>query len=767
MSNGKHMLWYNHCAKEYVEALPLGNGKIGTMIFGNPQNEKVGLNLDTLWSGYSNYFKVDNKVEHFNKLRSLSLDNKQIESSNYIEKNFTGDNCQWYLQQGVLKISFRDKICAKKYRRQLDISKAVYNCCYTSNDTEYCSEAFVSAVDEVFIYKYTAIGKKKLSFDIMIDSELKSEVCIENNKYILDGYCPSELDTDTKGRPVTKYLDGIKEGIKFRACFKILTDGTLSSHKLHLTVENATEATIIFTSESNFEDWKTPTFTSKKDYRKICSDRIEAAEKIGYKSLINRHVQDYSSYYNRVDINLGASNKDNVPTNRRLHEFMYNNTRDNDLYCLLFNYGRYLTISASRPGSQAMTLQGIWTFKLCSPWKSNYTTNINTQMNYWPTLICSLQEMYSPLIEMIKSVSESGKEVAKNYYGCSGFCCHHNVDIWRICTPSQGNPVWSFWSLAGAWFCRHLFEYYEYTDDLDYLRNIAFPIIKSASQFCSDMLVEDGSGYLIFAPSTSPENEYMIDNNKCSISKTSYMTMEIVKDLFEICIKTYNIIKLNEDFKNKLIDKIDKLLPLKISSDGSLYEWYDDVKGCDKHHRHISHLYALYPSDLISIKNTPNLAGAAVRTLELRGDNGTGWSLGWKINCWARLGNKEKVIKLINNQLRYIPSKYKPGKGGTFINMFDAHPPFQIDGNFGATSGIAQALMQSFDNDIYILPALPDIWENGYITGLSAKHNIKIDIFWSNHTLSKVVLYGKGTVNLHYNDSLLSVKIDEMREISF
>ena len=415
-----------------------------------------------------------------------------------------------------------------------------------------------------------------------------------------------------------------------------------------------------------------------------------------------------------------------------------------------------------------MTLQGIWTFKMCSPWRSNYTTNINTEMNYWPTLICSLPEMNQPLVEFVKEISESGKEVAKKYYGVRGSCCHHNVDLWRITTPSKGNPVWSFWSMAEAWLSRHLFEQYEYTCDTEFLKNTAYPVMKEAAQFCLDMLIEDKDGYLIFAPSTSPENEYKIGSKDCSVSQTTYMTMGIIRDLFTNVMKASEILGEKDDTVTQISEKFDKLLPYRTGAQGQLLEWYKDEKGFDPHHRHVSHLYSLHPANIIDIDKTPELVKAARRTLEIRGDGGTGWSLGWKINFWARLRDKDQVVKLIDNQLRYIKPKYTPGRGGTFPNMFDAHPPFQIDGNFGATSGIAQALMQTYDNNILILPALPDKWKDGHIHGLTAKGNVKVNIDWADNKLTSLTLNGNGKFNITYNGKTKEVELNGTeKEVKF
>lgn len=765
MGTGSHILWYNHPAEEWVEALPLGNGFLGGMIFGGTETETVGLNLDTLWSGYAHCHTVENKVEKFHKARELAMDGKYLEARDYIADNLTGDDSQWYLQMGKLMISSRVSMCARKYRRDLDIATAVAGVEYTANGTQYRREAFISNPDKVLVYRFEAEGKNKLDFRAMINCELRNEVKTKGDTYILRGICPSHLAEDKNGNPVFTYEDGDRQGVSFCCMFRILTDGVIKANKNHLCVSEATWAEIILTAESNFEKWNKLPSKSEKDYEGICVSRIENAVKLGFDELKSRHIADHKQFYDRVSIDLGDSQKDSTPTNRRLHEFLRSKEHDNDLYCLLFNYGRYLTIAGSRDGSQAMTLQGIWTFKTLSPWRSNYTVNINTEMNYWPTMTCSLPEMNKPLIEFITELAESGREVAENYYGVRGTCAHHNVDLWRFPLPSMGNPVWSFWSMSVAWFCRHLYEQYEYTLDKKYLADTAMPVMEEAARFCLDMLVDDGEGYLIFAPSTSPENEYKIGKKDCSVSKTTYMTMEIIRDLFTNTMSAAEILGKDDEIIAEIKEKFPKLLPFKVGKRGNLLEWYDDVKEFDIHHRHVSHLYALHPAHLIDYDETPELLEAARRTLEIRGDNGTGWSLGWKINFWARLRDKDKVIKLIDNQLRYIKPQYRPGKGGTFPNMFDAHPPFQIDGNFGATSGIAQALMQSKGNTIIILPALPDKWADGHIHGLTARGGVKVDIDWADGKLTKLTLDGKGDFNVVYGDRKISVTLDGKKDI--
>ena len=401
MKKGSQYLWYKHPASAWVEALPLGNGSLGAMIFGGVETEKIGLNLDTLWSGCCHGYKVENKVEHFKKGRRLILEDKKLESRDYIEKHLAGDPSEWYLQMGKLMITSMKNMCARNYRRDLDIETGIAGVSYSSSDTQYKRECFVSHPDKVLVYKFTAEGKYKLNFKAMINCDLKNEVSVTGNTYTLDGICPTHIE-ENNGNPICTYDDGDRQGISFRCEFRIDTDGEIKANKNHICVSDANYAIIYLTAEDNFECFNKPVNKSKKDYKVICASRLSNAMSKGYDSVKADHIADFSGFFNRVSINLGESKKDNVPTDRRIHDFLHSKKNDNNLYCLLFNFGRYLTIAGSREDSQAMTLQGIWTFNMCSPWRSNYTVNINTEMNYWPTMMCSLPEMNKPLIKFIE-----------------------------------------------------------------------------------------------------------------------------------------------------------------------------------------------------------------------------------------------------------------------------------------------------------------------------------------------------------------------------
>lgn len=753
MTNASNELWYKHPAKTWVQALLLGNGSLGAAFWGKTDVEAIDLNLDTLWSGYPNRetFKKENPAKTFEKARDLSLNNENFKAQELLEKDFFGSNSQYYLPLGKLVISSKSNLKPRNYVRKLDLKTAVHTVSYTIKKTQVKSEAFVSAPNDVMVMRTTANGDEKINISVTMQNELRHSISTDGEFLRLEGICPSEIEDEKD-----IYLQGNKKGISFCCLCAFDTDGKIKFKKNNAVISDASFVTIYLGANSSFDKWNT---LPNKKYVEPCEEKIRKAKALSFKEIKDEHVKDYKNYYDRVSFDLGDSKKSGVVTSTRLLDFL---TKKNDveLYSLLFNFGRYLAICASRPNSQAMNLQGIWTYKKYSPWRSNYTVNINTQMNYWPLLSCSMPELCLALNSLIEDLSKAGESVAEKLYNARGFTCHHNVDLWRICTPVPGSSSWSFWPLSGAWFTRHLFEYYEYTNDIDFLRKTAYPIILKSAKFCIDMLVADEKGNLIACPSTSPENFYFDENkNKVAISQTSTMTMSIIKDNLQNALNCADILGDDDDFLQEIRSALPRLLPFKIGSDGSLLEWYEQKPEVEPHHRHVSHLYGLFPANLIDFERTPQLVEAAKKTLENRGDKGTGWSLGWKINFQARLRDGNHALSLINNQLRYIPNPEIRGRGGTYPNMLDAHPPFQIDGNFGAVSGILQMLVQSFGNRAVVLPALPDEWQNGAIKGVSIKGGAKIDIEWENGKLKSLFASGEGQYEFVYGEKCTTANL--------
>jgi alpha-L-fucosidase 2 len=485
-------------------------------------------------------------------------------------------------------------------------------------------------------------------------------------------------------------------------------------------------------------------FLNGADEKVKCNTAILSAKHLTGAELYARHVSDYQHYFRRVSLFLGENEKAALPTDDRLRAFLTDHN-DPALYALLFQYGRYLLISSSRPGTRAANLQGIWNKELRAPWSSNYTININTQMNYWPVFSCGLGELNEPLRELIKGIAKKGVETAGEMYGARGFTSHHNSDIWNVTwavgNHKRGTGIYAAWNMSAAWLCRHLFDEYEYSQDRTFLEQTAYPIMKEAALFLLDILVKDEKGRYMVCPSTSPENSFIWEGKAIGLARTSTMTMAMVKELFNNCITACNTLGKDREFAEELRSRKLDLFPFLTGSKGQLLEWDDEYEEKEPHHRHTSHLYGLHPSNLISPDKTPELADACRRTLELRGDDGTGWSLAWKVNFWARLWDGNHALAILNNQLRFVEegeTKYGGG-GGTYPNMFDAHPPFQIDGNFGVAAGIAEMLLQNMDGGLHLLPALPDSWKNGHCIGLCGKKQIKVDIFWDGDNAEAVL----------------------------
>lgn len=764
MNKDSTMLWYNKPANAWTQALPVGNGTLGAMVYGKTDKEVISLNHDELWSGFPQDKSNKNSHKSFVKARELALEGKLNEAQTLIEAKCLGEWTQAYMPLCDILLNFGPKRKATDYKRCLDLTDAITKVEYTIGETKFKREIFASFPGKAIAMKLTAEGAEKLKFTLSVKSEIKTTVYPQNGLLLIDGECPSEFNRHGNDHDIGYYEEDEKRGIQFRGAVRIDSDGTVKYLADSVKVSGAKEAVIYFTCATSFNGWEKLPFLQGKEYKETCVKNILQLE--DYEKVKSAHVSDYKSYFNRVKLDIGSNKKEDVPTDKRLKDFE-KNKNDLGLYTLLFNFGRYLAIACSREGSQPSNLQGIWNNLLCPPWHSNYTVNINTEMNYWPILMCGMPELNLPLVEMVKDISLSGQKTAKHYYNAPGFVCHHNIDLWRHTLPVKGNAVYAFWPMSSGWLSRHLYEHYEYTLDKEFLSTTAYPILKSAAEFYLAILVEDKDGYLIAAPSTSPENSFFYKAKICSVSQTTTMTMSIIKDLFHNCIKAADILDNDKDFSDILKETLEKMLPFKIGSKGQLLEWYEEVAEVEPHHRHISHLYALHPSNLISVEKTPELADACKKTLKLRGDNGTGWSLGWKINFWARLRDGNHALLLLEKQLRFVKSSgfnYRNG-GGTYANLFDAHPPFQIDGNFGAVSGMAEMLMQSVENNIYLLPALPDKWANGRIEGLTAKGNVKVNITWRNGSLANYELTGTGKFNVFYNGVKTTHELNENKLI--
>lgn len=742
-------LWYEQPAKSWNEALPIGNGRLGAMVYGNTDIEKIPLNEDTLWSGHPVNLNPRNKREQFLQAIELAKSKKYHEAQELVEKELTSGWSQSYMPLGDLILSFNHNGMVSEFTRSLDLNTAVALVEYKVGGIQYKREMFASAPDNVIVFSISSDTPQSISLTLNFDCLLKSAVSVEDSCIVLEGEAPSHVEPiyikDCVNPVIYSDIDE-ERGMLFAAMVRVMTSGGRVKHTgKGIAVENADSAVIFISAHTSFAGFDVQPYMNGMKYKEPCIKELDSVCRKTYDELLSRHIEDYKRYYDRVFLDLGESEASTLPTDQRLYRF---NEEKNDpaLYTLLFQYGRYLLISSSREGTQATNLQGIWNSELRPPWSSNYTLNINTQMNYWPVFPCALGELQQPLVELIKELSVTGKVTAQEVYGTRGFVSHHNTDLWRLSSPvgnhRKGCAGYAYWNMSAGWLCRHLFDQYEYTLDTRFLKDEAYPIMKSAAEFLLDIMTEDEAGYLILCPSTSPENVVLYEDGKSSISATSTMNMVIAKELFHHCIKSCEILGCDSIFAKELKNTLDRLYPYKTGSKGQLLEWYEECEEADPLHRHISHLYGLHPANEITIEDTPELAQACKTSLNIRGDEGTGWSLGWKINQWARLFDGDRALKLINRQLKVVEdmdSGHHTG-GGTYINMLDACPPFQIDGNFGAASGITEMLLQSRDNKVFILPALPSVWEKGCARGLRAKRRIKVDIEWDGHAVKAELL---------------------------